>query len=77
MAEENGSLQNVIEAERLKSRLMGLEDGFSACDSEIAELKKLLQAASHALRSYQYGNASTELAKACADKIDAALTEGI
>ena len=63
----------IIQAERLKSRLMGLEDGFAACDSEIAELKNLLQAASHALRSYQYGNASPDLAKSCADKIDQAL----
>jgi hypothetical protein len=32
-----------------------------------------LGAASHALRSYQFGNASTELAKACADHIDKVL----
>ena len=63
----------IIRAERLKSRLMGMEDGFAVCDSEIAELKNLLQAASHALRSYQYGNASPDLAKACADKIDQTL----
>ena len=33
----------------------------------------LLRAASQALRSYQYGNGSPELAESIADKIDAAL----
>jgi hypothetical protein len=37
--------------------------------------RKLLEAASHALRSYQYGNASEELAEEMADCIDEALKE--
>lgn len=36
---------------------------------------ELLRAAVHCLRSYQYGNASPELAKALADRIEAALAE--
>lgn len=36
-------------------------------------LRKALQAASHALRSYQFGNAGTDLAKSVADHADAAL----
>lgn len=39
------------------------------------EMAKLLQAASHALRSYQYGNSATELAQGCADQIDALLAK--
>jgi len=39
------------------------------------ELIRLLIGASHALRSYQYGNASTELAKGQADAIDTALAK--
>lgn len=35
--------------------------------------RKLLEAASHGLRSYQYGNTATDLAKEMADSIDAAL----
>jgi len=34
------------------------------------EILKALEAASHALRSYQFGNAATELAKECADHCD-------
>lgn len=34
------------------------------------ELQKLLRAASHCLRSYQYGNVSPDAAKAVADKIE-------
>lgn len=37
---------------------------------ELEESKRLLVAASHALRSYQYGNAATELAAEMADAID-------
>ena len=54
----------------------------SACGDEI-KLKeeapdsespiKLLDAARHALRSYEYGNASPNLARAIADSIDAAI----
>jgi hypothetical protein len=39
------------------------------------DLLKVLQAASHALRSYQYGNASTELAQSTADACDAAIAK--
>lgn len=39
------------------------------------EMAKHLQAASHALRSYQYGNSATELAQGCADQIDALLAK--
>lgn len=45
-----------------------------ATPPEDSKLREALEAASHALRSYQYGNASTELAKAIADKCDAALS---
>ncbi len=37
------------------------------------EMETMLTAAVHALRSYQYGNSSEELAKEMADKADAAL----
>ena len=37
---------------------------------EAKRMKELLKAASHTLRSYQYGNSATELAKGMADKID-------
>lgn len=36
---------------------------------------ELLRAASHALRSYQYGNSATDLAASIADRIDAALAQ--
>lgn len=39
-----------------------------------AEYRRLLTAAGHALRSYQFGNGSPDLAKMQADQIDAALT---
>lgn len=42
-------------------------------DAEDASLKMLLIAASHTLRSYQYGNGSPDLAQSMADRIDAAL----
>ena len=35
--------------------------------SEVRALRKALTTAEHALRSYQYGNASTELAREIAD----------
>lgn len=38
--------------------------------AEAPELLKVAKAASHALRSYEYGNASSELAKEVADAID-------
>jgi hypothetical protein len=39
------------------------------------DLAKALEAATHALRSYQYGNASTELAMSVADFCDVALAK--
>jgi len=39
------------------------------------DTRKLLTAASHALRSYQYGNASPDLAESIADRIDAAIQQ--
>ena len=39
-------------------------------DGALRDLRLLLSAASHCLRSYQYGNASTELAEGMADRID-------
>lgn len=39
------------------------------------ELLEALQAASHALKSYQYGNASTELAQTVAEAADAAIAK--
>lgn len=45
-------------------------------EADNAALRKIAAAASHALRSYQYGNASTELAESTADAIDAAMREG-
>src|SRR5208282_3668171 len=35
----------------------------------------MLEAASHGLRSYQYGNAATDLAEECADAIDKLVEE--
>lgn len=43
----------------------------AAADDMLAALK----GASHALRSYQYGNASTELAASIADRCDAAIAK--
>lgn len=40
------------------------------------EMRGLLVMAGHALRSYQHGNASSDLAKDSADKIDAMLQDG-
>lgn len=46
---------------------------------DLAELatqqRKTLEAAMHALRSYQYGNAATELAKEAADECDMVLNK--
>lgn len=41
-----------------------------------AESHRLLAAAGHALRSYQYGNAASELAQEMADSIDNFLETG-
>jgi len=45
-------------------------------DKELIEARRLLAAASHALRSYQYGNSATELAAEIADAIDNFLETG-
>ena len=42
--------------------------------AQIKDLRQILQAASHALRSYEHGNASTALAKEVADAVDYRLT---
>lgn len=55
----------------------------SRCRDERAEImaktgesKRLLEAAYHALRSFQFGNAATDLAKDMADSIDTFLSTG-
>ena len=63
-----------VEAVELAALSRQLEREVAACQRRCAELETLLNAASHALRSYQYGNGSGELAESIADKIDAALT---
>jgi hypothetical protein len=45
-------------------------------DKELIEARRLLAAASRALRSYQYGNSATELAAEIADAIDNFLETG-
>ncbi|WP_234053648.1 MULTISPECIES: hypothetical protein [unclassified Xanthobacter] len=45
----------------------------SALAAKLEQLEKATRGAGHALRSYQYGNASTELAEACATECEAAL----
>jgi hypothetical protein len=69
--------QQDAELKRTKEALDGLctahaDLGQKACELEatVETLKGVLQAASHALHSYQYGKASTELARSTADKID-------
>lgn len=42
----------------------------------VLESGRLLRAAAHALRSYQYGNAATDLAEEMADSIDKFLATG-
>ena len=41
---------------------------------EIHRLRRALKTAGHALRSYQYGNGSPDLAKDVADELDAILS---
>ena len=50
-----------------------LEQQLREAQETIAQLTETLRAASHALRSYQYGNSSEELAEEMADKIDAVI----
>jgi hypothetical protein len=45
--------------------------------SEANDVERLLRAALLALRSYQYGNAATDLAREVADPIDAYLTAAV
>ncbi len=47
-----------------------------AAEQPSEDKRELLTAASHALRSYQYGNAAPDLAEAIADRIDAAIAKG-
>lgn len=42
----------------------------AACETEAKKLREIIKAASHALRSYQYGNSSSDLAKEIADQCD-------
>lgn len=48
-------------------------DECEALKRENERLRTLLLGAGHALRSYQYGNKTTDLAEAMADEIDASL----
>jgi histidinol-phosphate/aromatic aminotransferase/cobyric acid decarboxylase-like protein len=43
----------------------------------MSKLVATLKAASHALRSYQYGNSATDLAQEMADSIDAVIEETV
>lgn len=49
------------------------DETIAQLQATICDMARLLQAASHALRSYQYGNSATELAEEMANTIDAAL----
>lgn len=59
--------------------ICNIDGAIAAFDADITEGRerthKLLTGASHALRSYQHGNASPDLAAEIADAIDAALRE--
>lgn len=44
-------------------------------ESELSQLRKMLTAASHALRSYQHYNSSPDLAESIADEIDKLLAD--
>jgi hypothetical protein len=48
--------------------------GAASRDAEMRKYRETLQAASHGLRSYQYGNIATDLAEEMADTIDALLS---
>ncbi|MGH8026168.1 MAG: hypothetical protein ACREO0_05500 [Pseudoxanthomonas sp.] len=57
---------------------LGLVDAAEQMDAVLAtveQMAKALQAASHVLRSYQYGNSATELAGSTADNVDAVLAD--
>ena len=71
---ERDETTNVINAYSCKGMGEEFVRASVATPPEDNTLREALEAASHALRSYQYGNASTELAKAIADKCDAALS---
>ncbi len=45
-----------------------------AYDKKLDKFANLLRSASHALRSYQHGNSSPDLAEETADAIDKAVT---
>ena len=53
-----------------------LHEFMAAAEQPSEDKRELLTAASHALRSYQYGNAAPDLAEAIADRIDAAIAKG-
>lgn len=58
-----------------EQKAIGIQTANARLIAAAPELLKLLTAASHALRSYQHGNAATDLAKGCADAIDALIAE--
>lgn len=57
------------------AELSSLFNHIAALQQKIARLEKLLGGSVHALRSYEFGNASTGLAKEMADAIEEALAE--
>ena len=67
-------LKNSIKAERVMSRLMGIEDGASAYDSENAALRKLCEEMANSLESFAW-NAEFSSAKDTADKLIARAKE--
>ena len=70
---DNQALREAITAERRISE--GCRSDASRMGDKLSAAETLLTAAGHALRSYQYGYASTELAESMANSIDAALKE--
>lgn len=52
-----------------------LEKSLVLKHNEVNQLRKLLAAASHGLKSYQFGNVGPDLAESLANKIDEALNE--
>lgn len=66
--------QGIAFVEQAKTALCKLADDsaerIAQQDATLRDMRLLLNAASHCLRSYQYGNASTELAEGMADRID-------
>lgn len=79
---ENKSLRAQLEAARGESKRttdacakyeVQLEQKMQEHQDALSEMRGRMEGASHALRSYQYGNCSPDLAADMADSIDAAL----